>query len=94
MKLKSHSVSRGPNDVMSVKATWNDRFRKPASVELVLTMNSDASGLDNTLASGDAKDVAGAIFGIAEIAWNMGWRPEGFVNAVMGVVAAHKVPPK
>lgn len=91
MRLTTHKIEKQPNDRMVVKAEWRDRFRKPASVEVVV--HRDTAMLDNVVADGDTKDVQGAIFGLAEIAWNMGWRPEGFINSLMGVVAGHKIPP-
>ncbi len=43
---------------------------------------------------GDVKDVHGILFGCAQIAWSLGWRPKGLLPKVMEVLTSFKpLPP-
>ena len=43
---------------------------------------------------GDVKDVHGVLFGCAQIAWSLGWRPKGLMPAVMNLLTTFKpLPP-
>lgn len=91
MKLLTQSVKR-TGDNVTVNATWKTQDRRKAQVKIKRTI-PEPGAFDEAMMTGDVKEVHGVLFGLAEIAWNMGWRPAGFIERIAGAVAAHKIPP-
>lgn len=88
MKLKSSSVTR-KGDLVTVRANWITRFRQPAYVKISIT--EEGHPHEGLLVDGDVIDTHGLLFGIAQIAWNIGWRPAGLLEATMETIRSHKV---
>jgi hypothetical protein len=89
MKKLSHEISR-KGDAVKVEANWRTRMRTPAKVAVVA--DNQSTSKDSTLAEGEAADVFDTLSGIAELAWDMGWRPRGLDLVVSGVVKSYKIP--
>lgn len=94
MKLKTHSIDKQPNNRLRVLARWTDEMRRPADVKMVVKRNLPDLDGDNTLVEADERDVRDAVFGIADIAWEMGWRPAGLPGTVANLIQTYKLPPK
>lgn len=90
MKLKAHKVEKLPGGNVAVRAVWTNQMRVPKTLAIVA--EESPTGALETLTEGDAGDVFNTLSGMAEIAWNMGWRPAGLANTVAGVVAAYRLP--
>ena len=91
MKLRSHRLNR-TGDRTILHARWTDRMKRPANVKLVFERGLEDFS-DVPAADGDIKDVSGALFGFAEIAWSMGWRPRGLMGNLARYVETYKEPP-
>ena len=92
MKKLSHKVSR-VGDVVTVEAAWRTRMRVPAKVEIHKGKSEELSmGLQHVLLSGDAAEVNDILNGIAEIAWENGWRPAGLGATLEAIVKGFKIP--
>lgn len=87
MKLREQSAER-KGDSLCVKGQFTDKWRKEARVRVTI---DDALGSD-IIMDGDLKEVTETLNCLAQIAWNQGWRPEGFVQAIMAVTTNHKIP--
>ena len=87
MTYKDVDMSTGR---VHVKTMWVDRMRRPSTVKIVVDKNVSAPAA-STLIDGEARDVAHVLEGIAEIAWGMGWRPEGLNAALLHAVKTHVV---
>ena len=97
MKLISHSVSR-KGDIVTINAAWRAVNRVAAAVRLAPIKGTDGNAVDPREAGlpvfqGEIKDATGMLWGLAEIAWSMGWRPVGFAHAVNRVIETYKVVP-
>jgi len=90
MKIQS-SVTKRTGDRITVAARWKDRFKKPAYIR-VMKSDTPPDTSEDLLFSGDVKDTHGIIFGIAQVAWDMGWRPAGLLEHVMETIRSHKIP--
>ena len=89
MKRIGHDISR-VGDRVTIKALWRDRFKRPATVNISKT--TEEIQVERTLIDGDVKDVTETMFGIAEIAWGMGWRPAGLGPTLAAVVERFQLP--
>lgn len=78
-------------------ARWQDEMRRPASVRLGFKRgdHNDVEANESAeLVEGDIKDVAGALFGMADMAWEMGWRPRGLMGRLANLIESYKLPPE
>ncbi len=80
-------------DRATIRCTWNDRFHKPAYVNITGPAATHVSGAEDVMMLGDVKDVHGILFGCAQIAWSLGWRPKGLMPALMNLMTSFKPPP-
>lgn len=87
MKLTEQAVER-KGDNVTVRGQFTDKWKKPARVRVAI---DDAQGSD-VIMDGPIKDTMETLNCLAQIAWNNGWRPEGFVQAIMAVTTNHKIP--
>ena len=95
MYLVNHRTEQTA-DRTTIWADWKSRFHQPADVAITLApIRQGGYGPQNPaiLLTGDTKDVHGAIFGCAEIAWGLGWRPRGMMPAVMNLITGFKILP-
>lgn len=89
MKLrKSHTTREGPRT--KVYATFTNRFRVPASLEI--KWNTEAYEATKPILDDDTVEVAGLLNGLAEIAWANGWRPRGLAGTLVRVVETYREP--
>ena len=92
MKKIKHNIQR-VGDNQTVVAAWRTRMRTPATVKIDSGKAPDGVAYhEDTLIHGDAAEVFDTLSGIAEIAWEMGWRPRGLDAVVSGVVKSYKIP--
>lgn len=89
MKKVSHRVER-TGDSVAVMANWRSRMRTPTKVEI--HNDNLTNPAETTLVEGGAAEVFDTLSGIAEIAWEMGWRPHGLEQVVAAVVKSYKIP--
>ena len=89
MKLKTYTVSR-KGDEVTVSARWLNKFRRHAETTVGFGEPSELKTND-TLIHGDVKDVHGVLFGIAAIAWDMGWRPQGLLETTMEHIRGYRI---
>ncbi len=92
MKFQKGSVDQNGDNVQ-ISANWLNRFRKPAYVKLAISATPFGSQED-LLFAGDTKDAHGLLFGMAQLAWNMGWRPSGLLETTMECIRSYKIPGK
>jgi hypothetical protein len=90
MKRIEHEVVRHPGDRMELKAIFRDRFKRPASVSI--TTSTHETPTSRLVYQADAKEVTDTMFALAEIAWDMGWRPAGLGPTLAAVVDRFKIP--
>ena len=87
MKLLSHRTAR-TGDKLVITGQWQDRMRRPGSV--VVTQNVNESQMrESEILTGDAHEVYATLSGLANIAWKMGWRPEGLMGGIANYVQAY-----
>ena len=89
MKRLGHVISR-VGDRVTIKSMWRDRFKRPATVSIA--KSTEEIAVERVLIDGDVKDVNETMFGIAEIAWGMGWRPAGLGPTLAAVVERFQLP--
>jgi len=89
MKKLQHNVSR-TGDHVKVNAAWVSKMRTPVAVHIV--DEKQAIHSDSLLIEGDAGEVQTTLNGLAEIAWDMGWRPQGLGPVLAHIVGAYKIP--
>jgi len=94
MQNLQHRFTR-QNDKTILSAQWRDGQKRPAAVEIKLLKGEMAPLPDQVpdMLEGDVKDVTGVMFGLADIAWSMGWRPRGLMGTVAHTIEAYKLPP-
>jgi len=80
-------------DRAKVCATWKNRFHQSAAVFLNATTPAGEATQETVLIEGSVKDVHGALYGCAEIAWSMGWRPRGLMPMLLAFIQGFKIPP-
>lgn len=87
MKLLSHKIDRA-GDTLRITGQWQDRMRRPGSV--VVTQNVNESQMrESEMLMGDAHEVYATLSGLADIAWKMGWRPEGLMGGIANYVQSY-----
>jgi hypothetical protein len=89
MKKIQSNVQR-TGDHVRVTAAWQTRMRTPATVEIQTGKQQLAS--EGLLIEGEAADVRDTLAGLAELAWDMGWRPLGLDHVLGHVVRAYELP--
>ncbi len=89
MKRIEHEVERN-GDKVTVKALWRDTFKKPGSVKI--TLEKHETQTLRPVISADAVVVRNVLWGLAQIAWDMGWRPLGLGPVLARVVETYKEP--
>jgi len=87
MKLNSHRVDRA-GDTVRITGTWQDRMRRPGSVVVRQHVNESVSKNEEIII-GDAHEVYSTLSGLADIAWKMGWRPEGLMGGIAHFVESY-----
>lgn len=90
MKRQSHTVTKLPNNRASVAASWTTQMREPGHVRI--TTEKATERTPGLLYEGDEGEVFKTFSGLAEIAWEMGWRPKGLAQVLGMVVAEFKLP--
>lgn len=90
MKRIEHAVERHPGDRVELKGLFRDRFKKPASVTITTEVHD--TPMLRPIMQADAKEVNDTMFALAEIAWDMGWRPMGLGPTLAAVVTRFKIP--
>lgn len=91
MKLSGYSSER-TGDQVKITGTFRDAMRNPAGVKVVF--EKGAENPSPIIASGNVRDVHGAIFAFADIAWGLGWRPRGLMGATARLIETYKLPPE
>jgi hypothetical protein len=89
MKRIEHETSRR-GDRVEVKGLFRDNFKRPASVSI--TTSTHETPMSRPVIEGDVRDVTTTMFSLAEIAWDMGWRPAGLGPTLAAVVERFKLP--
>lgn len=83
MKLLNYANTRA-GDHVTIHAAWNNKFRRPHTVKIVCE-EAQLPGPAEVI-SGDVKNVHGVLFGLAEVAWKLGWRPRGLPETLANIV--------
>ncbi len=89
MKRIEHEVER-TGDKVTIKALWRDKFKHPASV--TITTEKHETPMSRLLITGDVVDVRNTLHGLAQIAWDQGWRPLGLGPVLARIVETYKEP--
>lgn len=89
MKRISSNVER-TGDNIKIKGLFRSKWKKPAKISVVTEELEMAT--ESTVIEGDAKEVFSAVSSVAEIAWEMGWRPAGLVPMLSHVINNFKLP--
>jgi hypothetical protein len=90
MKIIHHHIDR-KGDHLKITGPAVDRLRRPGKIE-VTTVKDVRPGTEGVIIEGDAADVTDTMFALANIAWNMGWRPAGLTEALTGTLRDLKTP--
>ena len=91
MRKISHHVAKLPNNHAAVTAVFNNQMRQPQQVRITRTPLESLATVE-PLFEGEAAEVYHLFEGLAEIAWEMGWRPKGLANLLGHVVTEFKLP--
>ena len=90
MKKVTHAVVKRPNNQAAVFAVFNNQMRQPHG--LVITKAPlEPHQAPTAMYEGDEADVFHLFEGLAEIAWEMGWRPAGLGPVLAAVVKEFKL---
>lgn len=94
MTGKPHFVGeiRAPGQDFVVEGYFVNNFRRPQSVKIEFGPAATEAEAKGTVISGDRFEVWYKMAAMAEIAWNMGWRPNGLVPTVDAVVKQYQIP--
>jgi hypothetical protein len=90
IKLRSWKTGRKQTRAV-IHADWTDQMKRPTYVSVSFDKNN-FNEEEKPLIEGDPGDVAYVMNGIAQIAWDSGWRPSGLAETVMSVVRNYKQP--
>jgi len=93
MKLHTHSKERLGNDTIRIKARWTDKMRRPAHVSVTFGPLETPNSSEQNVIEGDIKEVMNSMYALAEVAWDLGWRPRGFPGALAAFAQQYKLPP-
>jgi hypothetical protein len=90
MKLLSWKIEEKPGTKVRVETTWRDNMKRKSYVHVEEGLvGPDAPS--KALIEGESAKVRDTLFGIATLAWHMGWRPPGLIQDVAMTVQNHKV---
>ena len=87
MKMTEQHVER-TGDKISVFGTFVNKWRKPARISIAI----EEGWTPVPVISGDVKETVETVNCIAQIAWDMGWRPAGLAGALNHIILNHKIP--
>jgi len=90
MKMSNLDVQSLPGGKVKVVAEFRDRLKKPAGVSVSLSKGELAPQGSSTVLAGDLHEVTTTMYCLAEVAWNMGWRPPGLGPLLANVVDNYK----
>ncbi|MCP4899889.1 MAG: hypothetical protein GY906_23220 [bacterium] len=83
-------ISSGPD--LEVRGHYVNNFRRPCAFSINVDQKSSVDEARGVVLQGDRFEVWHKLAAIAEVAWNLGWRPGSLVGAVDNVVKNHKLP--
>lgn len=92
MKLHDYKADRRGNDSVRLSATWTDHMRRPAEVKITYGPLQFPTAEPQLLVEGDTKQTTDVLFAVAEMAWEMGWRPRGMAGFLAQIVNSYKIP--
>jgi hypothetical protein len=92
VKLQKHAIHTKKHSRLKIEADWTDKMRRPAAVEVVIHKGNDIPSKD--LIDADAKEGTDTMYALADLAWELGWRPRGLTGTLAGLVANYKLPPE
>lgn len=90
MKLRGWEKNRRGGDNTVITARWTDQMRRPRVVKL--SVEEDESGAGGVLLDLNNWQTKHVLHGLAQIAWNMGWRPVGLDANISHLIANYKAP--
>ena len=89
-----HATIDRKGDEVTVSGVYINRFKKPVNLKIVISVPvAGAPIAKETILRGDVGDVNGILYGLAETAWGMGWRPRALDMTLAMVVKTFKIPP-
>jgi hypothetical protein len=91
IKLRDWSRAKKHSGSGALYATWTDQMKRPTLVSIKVDKNN-ANEDNEPLISGDPVDISYVLNGLAQIAWECGWRPSGLANSVAGLISNYKEP--
>ncbi len=89
LKFKNERTGNG----LLLTASWRTEMKQPAKVKINILRGEFAEDADDVVMQGDVTDVNGILFGLADAAWDAGWRPRGLFPALLRVMETHKLAP-
>ena len=90
MKLRGWNKERRGGDKTVIKASWTDQMRRPKVV--TLSVAEDDTGNGGVLLDMTNWQATHVLHGLAQIAWNMGWRPVGLDANISHLISNYKAP--
>ena len=90
MRLVNKNIER-KGDQLKVSALFRDHMRRPVTVHAT-TDRGEGNEINSCVMEGSVRDVTGTMFSLAEIAWDMGWRPKGLAGTLARVIETYKEP--
>lgn len=92
MKKQQHELAKSGEN-LAVRGLWRDRFKREAHVKIVEEpLPVGSAPAVGTIIEGERDQVQNTMFGLAEIAWDMGWRPKGLDLVLARVVKIYELP--
>ena len=91
MKRQYHKVTKAPNSRAIVESAWTNQMREAVHVHLTAEKTPEKGAL--VLYDAEEADVFHTFSGLAEIAWEMGWRPKGLGEFLGVVIKEFKLAP-
>ena len=90
-----HATVDRQRDEVTIKGVYINRFKKPENIKIERSQEppQGVAVAQETILKGDIGDVQGIMFGLAEMAWGMGWRPRALVPTLAAAVQQYKIPP-
>jgi hypothetical protein len=87
------SVKKLPGGKVKLEARWQEKMRRPASVNVTFGPLENPDFSPQPLMTGDAKEVSEILHALAEMAWANGWRPRGFSGSLAAFAQNYRLPP-
>lgn len=90
-----HATMTRSQDEVTLSGVFINKFRRAENFKITREIApANVPVAPQEVIRGDVQDVNGLLYGLAEVAWGLGWRPRSLDLTLMQLVRTFKIPPK